>query len=92
MHFSKMYFLSKILIEKFPQVTSILDYYNVQISKMEEDIIKYQTSGRSRSIELIKPKLNKYKEVRDSLKNEIGIFGMPKYKREYIGEERKIDG
>ena len=72
--------------------TTFLDYYNVQISKMEEDIIKYQTSGRIRSIELIQPKLNKYKEIRDSLKNEIGIFGMPKHKREYIGEERKIDG
>ncbi|MEB8677035.1 tyrosine-type recombinase/integrase [Bacillus cereus] len=72
--------------------TTFLDYYNAQILKMEEDIIKYQTSGRIRSIELIQPKLNKYKEIRDSLKNEIGIFGMPKHKREYIGEERKIDG
>lgn len=59
---------------------------------MEEDIAKYQTSGRLRSIELIEPKLKKYKEIRDSLKNEIGIFGMPKHKREYVGEERKFDG
>ncbi|MEQ3605090.1 hypothetical protein ABNG27_19120 [Bacillus thuringiensis] len=36
--------------------TTFLDYYNAQILKMEEDIIKYQTSGRIRSIELIQTK------------------------------------
>jgi len=72
--------------------TTFLDYYNVQINQMEEDIVKYEASGRLRSIELIKPKLIKYKEIRDSIANDNGVFGMAKHKREYVGDERKNNG
>ena len=42
---------------------TFLDFYNDQIIKMESDIEVYQSSGRNRSIEIIKPKLKRYKEI-----------------------------
>jgi len=61
---------------------TFLDYYNEQIRKMESDIIVYQQSGRIRSVEIIQPKLRKYKEIRDGIINNGGIFGQPKSRRE----------
>lgn len=61
---------------------TFLDYYNEQIMKMESDIEIYQMSGRNRSIEIIRPKLNKYKEIRDEIINNAGISGLPKSRRE----------
>jgi integrase len=58
------------------------DYYNEQIAKMESDIVIYQKSGRNRSIEIIQPKLNKYREIRDGIINKGGISGLPKSRRE----------
>lgn len=61
---------------------TFLDYYNDQIMKMESDIEAYQRSDRNRSIEIIQPKLNKYKEIRDGIINNGGISGLPRSKRE----------
>jgi integrase len=61
---------------------SFLDYYEEQINKIESDIQIYQRTGRNRSIEIIQPKLIKYKEIRDGIINNGGIFGHPKSRRE----------
>lgn len=61
---------------------TFLDFYNDQILKMESDIELYQRSGRNRSIEIIQPKLKKYKEIRDGIINNGGVYGIPKTKRE----------
>ncbi|WDU77714.1 tyrosine-type recombinase/integrase [Lysinibacillus sp. G01H] len=71
---------------------TFISYYNDQISKMEADIEIYKKSGRTRSLELIEPKLKKYKEIRDSIQYGTGILGLPKHKREYIGNERETNG
>jgi len=59
---------------------------------MEADIEIYKKSGRTRSLELIEPKLTKYREIRDSIQYGTGILGLPKHKREYIGNERETNG
>ena len=61
---------------------TFLDYYNEQIRKMESDIKLYQKSGRTRSVEIIQPKLRKYKEIRDGINNDGGIYGLQKSRRE----------
>ncbi|MFF2287227.1 hypothetical protein ACFVUI_06725 [Peribacillus butanolivorans] len=66
-----------------------LDYYQEQISKMEADIEVYKKFGRSRSIELIEPKLKRYKELASGLLYTGGIFGLDKTRREYVGDERE---
>lgn len=68
--------------------TTFLPYYESQITQMERDIEVYKTSGRTRSIEIIEPKLKRYKELANSLRNDGGIFGLPKAKREYVDEEK----
>lgn len=65
---------------------TFLDFYNDQIIKMESDIEVYQSSGRNRSIEIIKPKLKKYKEIRDGIIKDGGIYGLPKQRREFKNE------
>jgi hypothetical protein len=57
---------------------SFLDYYEEQINNIESDIQIYQRTGRNRSIEIIQPKLIKYKEIRDGIINNSGISGYPK--------------
>jgi integrase len=47
--------------------SSFLDFYNTQIEKMEADIELYTKNERNRSIELIKPKLQKFKDIRDGI-------------------------
>jgi hypothetical protein len=49
---------------------------------MESDIQIHQKSERNRSIEIIQPKLRKYKEIRDGIINNGGIYGHPKSRRE----------
>jgi integrase len=61
---------------------TFLDFYNDQIMKMESDIEVYQKSGRNRSVEIIQPKLSKYKEIRDGIINNGGISGLSKSRRE----------
>ncbi|PFR33290.1 tyrosine-type recombinase/integrase [Bacillus cereus] len=68
---------------------TFLDYYQEQISKMEADIEVYKKSGRLRSIELIEPKLKRYKELASGLLHTGGIFGLDKTRREYVGDERE---
>ncbi|MDF0727711.1 site-specific integrase [Cytobacillus sp. S13-E01] len=68
---------------------TFLDYYQEQIFKMEADIEVYKKSGRLRSIELIEPKLKRYKELASGLLHTGGIFGLDKTRREYVGDERE---
>ena len=65
---------------------TFLDFYNEQIMKIESDIEVYQKSGRNRSIEIIQPKLKKYKEIRDEITKSGGIYGLPKQRREIKNE------
>lgn len=69
--------------------TTFLPYYQEQISKMESDIKIYIKTGRIRSVELIEPKLKRYKELAKALEDTGGILGIIKSKREYVGEERE---
>lgn len=61
---------------------TFLDFYNDQILKIESDIEIYQKSGRNRSIEIIQPKLKIYREIRDGILYNGGVYGLPKIKRE----------
>lgn len=63
-------------------------YYEEQVAKMESDIEVYQKSGRTRSIEIIQPKLIRYREILDGLKNNNDIMGLSKDRREYTSKER----
>ncbi|MCI3986026.1 tyrosine-type recombinase/integrase [Bacillus vallismortis] len=68
---------------------TFLDYYNDQINKIETDIKIYKKTNRLRSIELIQPKLKRYKEIALSLENGEGIYGLNKGRREYTNDERR---
>ncbi len=61
---------------------TFLDFYNEQILSMNSDIQVYQNSGRTRSLEIIQPKLKRYMEIRDEIINNGGIYGLPKSRRE----------
>lgn len=67
---------------------SFLSYYEQQVTKMESDISIYQVKERLRSIEILQPKLRKYKEIIQTLQTDIGILGMSKDLREYAVSER----
>lgn len=66
---------------------TFLPYYQEQIAKMESDIKIYKETGRGRSIELIEPKLKRYREISDGILSKGGVFGIPKARREYREEE-----
>lgn len=68
--------------------STFLDYYTEQINKLESDISLYTEKGRLRSVELVKPKLEKYRLIRETLINDDSILGLEKSKREYVGRER----
>jgi integrase len=68
--------------------STFFSYYQDQINKMESDIDIYRKTGRLRSIELIQPKLFRFKKIIEGLINGESIFGLEKSKREYIGSER----
>lgn len=63
--------------------STFIDYYEEQINKMENDIEVYKETGRFRSIEIITPKLARYKQIVQEIKVSNGIMGIPKEKREY---------
>lgn len=67
---------------------TFLPYYEDQIAKIESDIKIYKKAGRTRSIEIIQPKLKRYQEIVDGLKQGDSIFGLDKGRREYVGKER----
>ncbi|MEC1158926.1 tyrosine-type recombinase/integrase [Cytobacillus horneckiae] len=67
---------------------TFLDYYKDQIAKIESDIEIFQSVNRTRSIELIQPKLQRYKEIANSLEVGKGIQGLTKERREYTTNER----
>lgn len=68
---------------------TFLDYYKDQIAKIESDIEIYKKSNRLRSIELIQPKLKRYKDIASSLEVGNGVYGLNKERREYTNTERK---
>ncbi|WGV57746.1 tyrosine-type recombinase/integrase [Brevibacillus brevis] len=69
---------------------TFLPFYEDQILKMKSDIELYKRSGRTRSIELILPKLKKYEQILEGLSSHHGgIFGLDKARREYDVKERE---
>lgn len=64
-------------------------YYKSQIEQLETDIQIHKEQGRIRSVELNEKKLNRYKEIYNEITDNGGVFGTPKERREYVGEERK---
>lgn len=74
--------------KSFHADATFLAYYEFEIAKMEKDIQVYQQSGRTRSIEIIQPKLQRYQGIAESIRQKGGIFGTPKAKREYAPKER----
>jgi len=68
---------------------TFLPYYEEQIAKIESDIVIYKKTGRTRSVEIIQPKLKRYQEIVDGLKKDVCIFGLDKKRREYVGKERE---
>ncbi|AVQ97747.1 recombinase XerD [Oceanobacillus iheyensis] len=68
---------------------TFLSYYEEQIAKIESDIKIYKKTGRTRSIEIIEPKLKRYQDIVDGLKKGDNIFGLDKRRREYVEEERE---
>jgi integrase len=67
---------------------SFLPYYEQQLSKMESDIEIYKNKNRLRSIEILQPKLNRYKELVQRLQTGGSIMGMDKKSREYTESEK----
>lgn len=68
---------------------TFLVFYQEQINKMEAEIKIYKNSGRLRSIEIIEPKLKRYKEIASGIEISGGIYGTIKSKREYTDKEFK---
>ncbi|PPQ47525.1 recombinase XerD [Paenibacillus peoriae] len=67
---------------------TFIDYYQDQISKIKSDMDTYTKSERYRSIEIIKPKLEKYQSILTRLLKNQPILGMDTPTREYIDNER----
>ncbi|MFC3748704.1 tyrosine-type recombinase/integrase [Paenibacillus sp. GCM10012306] len=63
--------------------TTFIAYYEDQIHKINDDIKVYTKAGRLRSIEIITPKLERYKQIVQEIKLNNGIMGLSKEKREY---------
>ncbi|WP_017795204.1 hypothetical protein [Oceanobacillus kimchii] len=68
---------------------TFLSYYEEQIAKIVSDIKIYKKTGRTRSIEIIEPKLKRYQDIVDGLKKGENIYGLDKRRREYVEEERE---
>ncbi|MDQ0876599.1 integrase [Paenibacillus sp. V4I3] len=69
---------------------TFIAYYEDQINKMENDIVIYKKANRTRSIELLQIKLDRYTGILQGLQNNAGIFGLEKSKREFTGTERVL--
>jgi len=69
--------------------TSFADYYKSQIIALEKDIQIYEENGHTRSLEFANKKLQNYRRILNEISNNGSISGMPKERREYIGEERE---
>ncbi|NWL87481.1 recombinase XerD [Paenibacillus sp. 79R4] len=67
---------------------TFIDYYQKQISIMQTDINTYNNTGRYRSIEIIKPRLEKFQKILERLLNNQPLLGMNKSSREYVANER----
>ncbi|MBU7319528.1 tyrosine-type recombinase/integrase [Paenibacillus sp. SM 69] len=68
---------------------TFLPYYQQHIEKIETDIKVFTKTGRTRSIEIIQPRLRAYKKIAAALTRSEVILGTPKSNREYTEKERK---
>jgi len=67
---------------------TFVDYYQSQIIQLEQDIILYKRQERFRSVELSEKRIENYKKILSEIKENGGVFGIPKDKREFIEDER----
>lgn len=67
------------------------DYYKSQINLLERDIKVYEKNGHVRSLEFAAKRLTNYKKILSEITDLGKISGMPKERREYVGEEKSIN-
>lgn len=68
---------------------SFIDYYKSQIAALEKDIQIYERNGHVRSLEFANKKIQNYRKILNEISDNGNISGMPKERREYVGEERE---
>lgn len=68
---------------------SFIDYYKSQISTLEKDIQIYENNGHVRSLEFANKKIQNYRKILNEISDNGNRNGMPKARREYVGEERE---
>ena len=68
---------------------SFIDYYKSQITALEKDIQIYERNGHTRSLEFANKKIQNYRGILNEISDGGNLSGMPKERREYIGEERE---
>lgn len=69
--------------------SSFIDYYKSQIAALEKDIQIYEKNGHVRSLEFANKKMKNYRKVLNEISDNGNINGIPKERREYVGEERE---
>lgn len=69
--------------------SSFIDYYKSQIDALEKDIQIYERNGHVRSLEFANKKMQNYRKILNEISDNGNISGMPKERREYVGEERE---
>ena len=69
--------------------SSFIDYYKSQIAALEKDIQIYEKNGHVRSLEFANKKMQNYRKILNEISDNGNISGMPKERREYVGEERE---
>lgn len=72
--------------------SSFSDYYKSQIAVLESDIQIYEKNGHVRSLEFANKKIQNYRKILNEITENENISGMPKERREYVGEERVNSG
>lgn len=69
--------------------SSFSNYYKSQIIALENDIQIYKRNGHVRSLEFANKKIQNYRKILGEISENRNINGMPKERREYMGEERE---
>lgn len=72
--------------------SSFGDYYKSQIAALEKDIKIYEKNGHVRSLEFANKKIESYRKVLNEITEHENVSGIPKERREYVGEERVKSG
>src|SRR5690625_1214271 len=72
--------------------SSFGDYYKSQITALENDIQIYEKNGHVRSLEFANKKIESYRKVLNEITEHENVSGIPKERREYVGEERVKSG